>query len=120
MQCESNQDCAAGAHPICDGTTAHCVDCESDGDCKSKNTPRCFLGAHTCVACLATSDCPSGQICSPQNFTCGAGCTSNAQCNGATPVCDTGSGACVACMTDTDCTKGNLKHCDTQTHVCGP
>lgn len=101
--CTSNSDCTGGK--LCNAVTGNCVGCFNDTNC-SGSTPVCDLSTATCVeGCLSNSDCSGATPkCNISTKTCEAGCVSNTDCPIETPICKTDDSTCVKCIFNTDCT----------------
>lgn len=115
--CSDNDDCADPDAPVCEPTSATCVECAQDSECtdgvcsdeftcvECVGNDDCTDGVcsnNVCVGCLADTDCGEDEVCHSDN-TCGPECATDADC--ADGVCL--EQACVACAVDSDCADGN-------------
>lgn len=125
--CGDGKACVSGSCEACGGTAGPCP-CTAATDCSTGQ--QCVAGSCTDPqnVCKFSSECGDGKVCADgqclasceaapcaDGFTCdnGAckpkpttGCTTNADCSGATPQCAAGS--CVkACTADAECGAGN-------------
>lgn len=81
------------ARPICNASTAECVQCLANADCFDP-APKCDPATHDCVECLFHSHCGAGK-CSPDH-------------------------ECVDCLGDADCLDAAAARCNTVTNTCEP
>lgn len=84
--------------------------CKSDADCnKEAKYKICDKNRNKCVQCLDSSHCGKSEVCNPADYTCSAGCSTDADCKDAFKDRPKAKVACrsqkctIKCDTKADC-----------------
>lgn len=134
--CKNSLDCASArsasgtALPICDPSSAECVECTGDSGCPEHSTCKglackpftpcsnskdcgtdqvCDPNSGSCVQCLGDNDCGKDQLCEGGACKAFTACASDKQCTQLGMLCDTKLGKCAQCNQNSDCP--SVYHC---------
>jgi hypothetical protein len=94
LPCQSDNDCASEAFPICNASTGAC-ECGQDSDCATLGMPANSVCNAGVCGCGSDNDCTAGDV-GDICFDGLCGCSGDAACEGVTNAFDGGSIECIS------------------------